>query len=253
MPGYSLMIRLETAYVGLSPAEIAHLREAYGADRPVILQFFTTLGAFLTGDFGYSIATGTPVSELITDALPGTAALAGTAFFVAVLLAGLITLLAATPRPGWLSQAFANLPSLSVAVAGLWLGTMLVQSFSSPRGWISVITPGPVEGLILPVLTIAVPISAPIAQILLRSMDEVRTAPFITVVRAKGASESWILWRNVFKNALLPTITVAGVLFGELVGGAVVTETIFGRNGIGRIAEQAVANQDTVEIGRAHV
>ena len=246
MPGDSLMIRFENPELGLSPEEIAHLREAYGADRPVLLQFFTTLGAFLTGDFGYSIATGTPVSELLTGALPGTAALAGTAFLVAVLLAGAITLIGATRRLGWISQAFANLPSLFVAVPVFWLGIMLVQIFSFRLGWISVITPGPVEGLILPVLTIAVPISAPIAQILLRSMDEVRTAPFITVVRAKGASDSWILWRNVFKNALLPTITVAGVLFGELVGGAVVTETIFGRNGIGRIAEQAVANQDTV-------
>ncbi|HLR56680.1 MAG TPA: ABC transporter permease [Beutenbergiaceae bacterium] len=246
MPGDSLMIRFENPELGLSPEEIAHLREAYGADRPVILQFFTTLGAFLTGDFGYSIATGTPVSELLIDALPGTAALAGTAFLVAVLLAGVITLIGATRRFGWISHAFANLPSLFVAVPVFWLGIMLVQIFSFRLGWISVIAPGPVEGLILPVLTIAVPISAPIAQILLRSMDEVRTAPFITVVRAKGAPDSWILWRNVFKNALLPTVTVAGVLFGELVGGAVVTETIFGRSGIGRIAEQAVANQDTV-------
>lgn len=246
MPGDSLMIRFENPELGLSPAEIDHLREAYGADRPVILQFITTLGAFLTGDFGYSIATGTPVAELISAALPHTAALAGTAFLAAVLLAGVITLLAVTPRFRWLSQVFANLPSLFVAVPVFWLGIMLVQIVSFRLGWISVINPGPLEGLILPVLTIAVPISAPIAQILLRSMDEVRTAPFITVVRAKGASESWILWRNVFKNALLPTVTIAGVLFGELVGGAVVTETIFGRSGIGRIAEQAVANQDTV-------
>src|SRR5699024_9469061 len=96
MPGDSLMIRFEHPQLGLSPEELAHLREAYGADRPVILQFFTTLGAFLTGDFGYSIATGTPVSELLIDALPGTAALAGTAFLVAVLLAGVITLIGAT-------------------------------------------------------------------------------------------------------------------------------------------------------------
>jgi len=77
-----------------------------------------------------------------------------------------------------------------------------------------------------------------------RSIDDVQLQPFVTVVRAKGASPSWVLWRSVARNALLPTLTIAGVLFGELIGGAVVTETVFGRPGIGRVTEQAVANQD---------
>lgn len=246
MPGDSVMIRFENPDLGLSPAEIERLRATHGADRPALLQYFTTLGAFLTGDLGYSITTGTPVTELLGAALPQTFQLAGIAFLVAVILAAAITLLAATAPFKWLGDVFASLPSLFVAVPVFWLGIMLVQIFSFQLGWVSVINPGPVAGLILPVLTLAVPISAPMAQVFLRSMDEVRTSPFITVVRAKGASESWILWRNVMKNALVPTITVAGVIFGELIGGAVVTETIFGRTGIGRLAEQAVSNQDTV-------
>ena len=102
----------------------------------------------------------------------------------------------------------------------------------------------PVVGLVLPVITLAVPISAPLAQILVRSIDDAHLQPFVTVVRAKGASPSWVLWRSVARNAMLPTLTIAGVVFGELIGGAVVTETVFGRPGIGRITEQAVANQD---------
>ncbi len=102
----------------------------------------------------------------------------------------------------------------------------------------------PISGLILPVLTLAVPISAPLAQVLVRSIDRVQAQPFVTVVRAKGAPPAWVLTRSVARNAAVPTLTIAGVLFGELVGGAVVTETVFGRTGIGRLTEQAVANQD---------
>ncbi|MEB4615582.1 ABC transporter permease, partial [Leucobacter sp. M11] len=137
------------------------------------------------------------------------------------------------------------LPSLFVAVPVFWLGIVLIQVFSFQLGLVSVVNPGPVEGLILPVLTLAAPISAPLAQILIRSIDSVRRQPFVTVVRARGASEWWLLSRNIARNAVLPTLTMAGVLFGELIGGAVVTETVFGRAGIGRLAEQAVSNQDT--------
>jgi peptide/nickel transport system permease protein len=79
----------------------------------------------------------------------------------------------------------------------------------------------------------------------MRSIDEVREQPFVTVVRARGASTSWLLWRNVARNALLPALTMAGLLFGELVGGAVVTETVFARAGIGQLTAQAVADRDT--------
>lgn len=246
MPGDSLVIRFENPELGLSADEIADLRATYGADRPVIVQYLTTLGAFLTGDLGYSITTGTPVAGLIASALPDTLALAGSAFVLAILLAVGITLLASSARHAWIANTLAALPSLFVAVPVFWLGIMLVQVFSFHLGWVPVINPGPAQGLILPVATLAVPISAPIAQVFLRSIDEVRTSPFVTVMRSKGASEAWILWRGVLKGALAPTVTVAGVIFGELIGGAVVTETIFARTGIGRLAEQAVANQDTV-------
>jgi ABC-type dipeptide/oligopeptide/nickel transport system permease component len=113
-----------------------------------------------------------------------------------------------------------------------------------PNSLTPIVGADPVAGLILPVLTLAVPISAPLAQVLVRAIDQVQAQPFITVVRAKGAPPSWVLTRSVARNAALPTLTIAGVLFGELVGGAVVTETVFGRTGIGRLTEQAVSNQD---------
>jgi len=110
---------------------------------------------------------------------------------------------------------------------------------------VPIINPSEFQALILPVLTLAVPIAAPLAQILIRSLDDVQTQPFVSVARAKGASRAWVLWKHVLRNALLPVLTLAGVLFGELLAGAVVTESVFGINGLGRITEQAVSNQDT--------
>lgn len=245
MPGDALLIRFENPELGLSPDQIAELRQAYGADRPLVIQYLTTLGAFLTGDFGYSVQSGTPVRMLVADALPSTAVLALASFVLAVVIAFVIAFASSYRRLAWIGDVLRAVPSLFVAVPVFWLGIMLIQVFSFQLGWVAVINPGPVEGLILPVLTIAVPISAPLAQILVRSIDQVSTSPFVTVVRAKGASWSWVLWRNVLRNAILPALTMAGILFGELIGGAVVTETVFGRAGIGRITEQAVSNQDT--------
>ncbi|MDB5612585.1 MAG: transporter, permease protein, partial [Devosia sp.] len=110
---------------------------------------------------------------------------------------------------------------------------------------VPIINPSEFQSLILPVVALSFPIAAPLAQILIRSLDEVQTQPFVSVARAKGASRAWVLWRHVLRNALLPVLTIAGVLFGELLAGAVVTETVFGINGLGRITEQAVSNQDT--------
>ncbi len=96
----------------------------------------------------------------------------------------------------------------------------------------------------MPIATLAIPISAPLAQILIRSIDSVQTQPFVAVARAKGASRSGVLWRHVARNAMLPVLTIAGILFGELIAGALITETVFGRSGLGQLTQQAVVNQD---------
>jgi peptide/nickel transport system permease protein len=146
---------------------------------------------------------------------------------------------------GVLRRVFRGIPPLFVSLPVFWIGIILIQIFSFRLGLVPVIGADPVQALILPVITLAIPIAAPLSQVLMRSIDEVREQPFVAVVRARGASTSWLLWRNVARNALLPTLTMAGLLFGELVGGAVVTETVFARAGIGQLTAQAVANRDT--------
>lgn len=244
LPGDAILIKFSDPSLGLSPAQLDDIRATYGADVPWGEQYLHAGLGFLAGDFGYSTQYGTPVRTMLAEALPATLLLAALGLVVAVLIAVLIAALSSLAPFAWLRDGLRQVPGLFVAVPVFWLGILLIQVFSFGLGWVPIVGADPVSGLILPVLTLAVPISAPLAQVLVRSIDRVQAQPFVTVVRAKGAPPAWVLTRSVARNAAVPTLTIAGVLFGELVGGAVVTETVFGRTGIGRLTEQAVANQD---------
>ena len=244
LPGDAILIKFSDPSLGLSPEQLDDIRATYGADVPWGEQYLHAGLGFLAGDFGYSTQYGTPVRTMLAEALPATLLLAALGLLVAVVLAVLIAALSALAPFAWLRDGLRQVPGLFVAVPVFWLGILLIQVFSFGFGWVPIVGADPVSGLILPVLTLAVPISAPLAQVLVRSIDRVQAQPFVTVVRAKGAPPAWVLTRSVARNAAVPTLTIAGVLFGELVGGAVVTETVFGRTGIGRLTEQAVANQD---------
>lgn len=244
LPGDAVLIKFQSPEYGLSPEQIADIRASYAADGSVVTQYLHTIGNFLIGDFGYSLQAGVAVRDQIAANLPPTLWLAGLGFLTAVVLSVVIAILANVSGFSRLRSLVHSIPSLFISVPTFWLGIMLIQIFSFRLRLVPVINPSPWQGLILPVLTVAVPISAPLAQILLRNIDEVLTRPFVPVARAKGASHSWVLWRHVAKNAFLPVLTMAGLLFGELIAGAVITETVFGRNGIGSLAEQAVNFQD---------
>ena len=245
LPGDAIMIKFMSPDMGLSADQIAEIRAAYGADLPIWERYFQTLANFLTGNFGYSIQAGVPVSQQLRVNLPPTLQLASLGFLAAIILTITIAALSNVVGMAWLRTAFQSMPSLFISVPVFWLGIMLIQVFSFQLGLVSVISPGPVERLILPVLTLAIPISAPLSQILMRNIDEVLAQPFVAVAKAKGASHTWVLWRHVARNAVLPTLTIAGVLFGELLAGAVVTEAVYGLNGLGGLTNQAVGNHDT--------
>jgi peptide/nickel transport system permease protein len=245
LPGDAIMIRFMSPEMGLSPQQIADIRASYGADLPMWEQYLKALGNFLTGNFGYSVQAGVPVSKQLATNLPPTLLLAALAFAGALLLTVVLAALSNMVGFAWLRAALQSLPSLFISVPVFWLGIMLIQVFSFQLGLVSVISPGPIERLVLPVLTLAIPISAPLAQILMRNIDEVLLQPFVAVARAKGASRNWVLWKHVARNAVLPTLTIAGVLFGELLAGAVVTESVYGLGGLGGLTTQAVGNHDT--------
>ena len=245
LPGDAVMIKFMSPEMGLSAEQVAEIRASYGADLPIWEQYFKTVANFLTGNFGYSIQAGVPVSQQLATNLPPTLLLASLGFVAAVVLTIALAALSNMVGMAWLRASLQSLPSLFISVPVFWLGIMLIQIFSFQLGLVSVISPGPIERLILPVATLAIPISAPLAQILMRNIDEVLAQPFVAVARAKGASRNWVLWKHVARNAVLPTLTIAGVLFGELLAGAVVTEAVYGLNGLGGLTYQAVGNHDT--------
>ncbi|WP_447877078.1 ABC transporter permease [Serratia fonticola] len=244
LPGDAILIKFQNPDMGLSPAQIADMRAAYGADVPLWQQYLHTLGNFLRGDLGFSIQNGVPVSALLAANLPATLQLAVLGFTLALLLALVIAFVSNLIGFGWLKSALQSLPALFVSVPTFWLGIVLIQIFSFRLKLVPIINPGEWIGLLLPIATLAIPISAPLAQILIRSIDSVQTQPFVAVARAKGASRSGVLWRHVARNSMLPVLTIAGILFGELIAGALITETVFGRSGLGQLTQQAVVNQD---------
>ncbi|MCI4010924.1 ABC transporter permease [Brevibacterium sp. ZH18] len=248
IPGDGVTARFADPALGLSADQVAEIRTETGADEPWFSRYLLALGGFFTGNFGFSVQTGAAVSTIIAAALPSTAVLALSGFTTALVLAVVIAVLAtfgpATGPLSWVRRVLDSVPSLFISIPVFWLGILLIQVFSFQLGVVSVVSPGPAEALVLPTLTVAVPLSAPIAQVLIRSITDVKASGFVKVTSAKGASELWILVHTVARNAVLPGLTIIGLVFGELVAGAVVTETVFGRNGIGQITAQAVTHRD---------
>lgn len=245
LPGDAVLARYASPDLGLSAEELSDIRDAYGADDSLLAQYLQSLGGFLTGNLGYSVQTGTPVATLLIENVPNTLTLAVLAFLLAVVLALVISVLATMDRFSFIRGFFQALPPLFVSLPSFWLGIVLIQVVSFRLGWVPVIGGTTAQNLILPTIALSVPIAAPLAQVLIRSITEVKSQAFVTSVRARGASELWILFRDVLRNCLLPVLTIAGLLFGELVGGAVVTEAVFGRAGLGSMTVDAVANRDT--------
>jgi peptide/nickel transport system permease protein len=228
----------------VDPARLAALRHEYGFDRPVVVQYGQQLGRAVRGDFGDSVATGQPVTRMIADALPQTLLLTGSALLLAVLLGGGLALLATYTPTRWLRQLLLSLPPLGVSVPTFWVGLMLVQFFSFRQHWFPAFGNDGLRGLVLPAVTLAVPTGALVAQVLAKSLLTAWDEPYVETAWAKGAGRLRVHLRHVLRNAALPALTVVGLLVGQLMANAVVIETVFSRNGLGRVTQSAVTVQD---------
>lgn len=228
----------------VDPAELARLRQAYGFDRPVLVQYAEQLGRAVRGDFGNSVSTGNPVTSTLAAALPQTLQLTSAALLLAVLLGGGLALSATATPHRWLRQLLLSLPPLGVCVPTFWVGLMLVQVFSFRNQWFPAFGNDGLRGLVLPAVTLAVPTGALVAQVLARSLLTALDEPYVGTAWAKGAGRSRVLLRHALRNAALPALTVVGLLVGTLLANAVVVETVFSRNGLGRVTQAAVTVQD---------
>lgn len=237
----TVMLAQDTA---VSADVIAQMKSYYGYDQPAIVQYGSQLLNLIGGNFGYSIITGQTVAERIGNVAGNTLALSALALLFAVLFAIVIVTIANLSRSGALARGVTNLPPLFSAIPTFWLGLVVLQVFSVQLRLIPMFPDGSVASLVVPSLVLAVPISAPIAQVYLKSVETAMALPFVAVVRAKGASRSWTFGRHVLKSAAGPALTVLGLTTGSLLAGSVVIETVFSRPGIGRVLLDAVNTQD---------
>ena len=225
-------------------AQVNALKALYHLDQPFYIQYAWSLWDLLHFNLGRSIVSGDPVTRLVLQALPPTLLLALCALIVAIIVGGGLAAGVSVLPAGRLKSAFLALPSLGAALPTFWLGLLLLQGFSFSHAWFPAMGNQGWQSLVLPTLTLAVPTAATLAQVMNRSLADVWRRPFIDALRLKGASTAHLLWRHVVPNAAIPLLTLTGMIFGHLLAGAVVTETIFSREGLGRLAQGAVSTQD---------
>lgn len=228
----------------IDPAQLDLLKHEYGFDEPMVLQYLDHLGAALHGDFGNSVGTGKPVREMLAAALPQTLQLTGAALLLAVVLGTGLAGVATSTRQRWLRQLLLSLPPLGVSVPTFWVGLMLVQLLSFQVHVFPAFGNQGFRGLVLPALTLAVPTGAVLSQVLAKSLLTALDEQYVQTARAKGAGPARIHLRHALRNASLPALTITGVLLGNLLASAVVVETVFSRNGLGRTTATAVGAQD---------
>lgn len=222
----------------------AQVAASYGFDKPVIIQYFDRMLSALRGDFGTSVQSGKPVTAAIAEVLPDTLVLSVLALAVALLISFGIVLLAHSTRFRWIGEAAESIPSLAVSTPVFLIGILLLQVFSFQLGLFPSFGEGGPLALVLPTIALAIPVSGPISQLLLRSFSAELDSGYVTTSWAKGARRPQILLGEVFRNASLPALTIAGVTFGNLIAGAVIVETVFSRPGVGRLTQNAINTLD---------
>ncbi|GAA2863165.1 ABC transporter permease [Pseudonocardia halophobica] len=228
----------------LTPEQIEALKAQYGFDKPLIVQYGTRLWAALHGDLGASIQNGQDVRGAILEALPPTVQIAIGGLLVAVVLGGGLAIAATYTSQRWLRQLLMALPSLAVSLPVFWVGLMLVQVFAFGLHWLPSVGASGFPALVLPSLTLGLPMGALLAQVLAKSLTTVLDEPYVQTARAKGVGRAAIHVRHALQNAAIPALTVLGYVAGNLLAGTVVVETVFTRPGLGRLTVQAVGVQD---------
>lgn len=230
--------------MALDPKTIAAMKLYYGFDRPVYVQYFIQLFGILHGNLGYALSTGHLVLQDISAVLPSTLRLAGAAMGLALLLAFTVVTGANLVRSRRVHDLIVMLPPFMSSIPTFWLGMVLLRMLSFHFKIMSLFPDGSLLSLVVPAFVLAIYLAAPLAQVMLKAVEVAGAQPFVDVLRAKGAGRGWIYFRHLLIYAAGSGLTVLGVQIGSLLGGAVVTETVFSRPGVGRILEDAVANQD---------
>ncbi|MCC6935276.1 MAG: ABC transporter permease [Thermomicrobiales bacterium] len=227
-----------------SPEQVEKLKAQLYLDRPLPEQYLRFVTNAAQGDLGYSIRSKRPVMDEIRDNLPSTLVLTLAGLAIAVVIGMTLGIVAAVKQNTWADLAAMIMAMLGVSMPSFWLGLLLIFGFSLKFNWFPATGGGDFKHLVLPAVTLGLGASAIIARLTRSTMLEVLRQEYITTARAKGLRNSVVIIRHALRNAMIPTITILGLQFGQLLAGTVVIETVFGRPGIGRLIVAAILEKD---------
>jgi len=225
-------------------SEILRVRAELGLDRPLLVQYGVFIGNVLAGDFGRSIHFRESATRVVLGYLPATLELGLTAFLLAAVVALPVGLLSAVKRNSWLDHAAMTGALVGQAAPTFFLGILFILVLSLQAGLLPTSGRGDWRHLVLPALTLGAFAMASIARLTRSAVLEVLSADYIRTARAKGVSEMLVVIKHTLRNAALPIVTITALQLGTLLGGAVVTETVFAWPGMGRLAVQSIYNRD---------
>lgn len=244
VPGDPLIALLGEEAQGMSREALAALRVQYGFDRGPLQQYVDYMSGLVRGDLGASVRTGQPVLREIAVRLPATAQLAAAGLAVALVIGLSLGVLAAVYRRTWVDWLAVLVALAGVSIPVFWSGLILMLVFALELRLLPASGYGTWQHLIMPAAAIGFASSAMIARITRSSMIEVLRSDYIRTSRAKGVAERSVNTRHALRNAMLPIVTVVGLQFGGLLGGSVLTETVFAWPGLGRLVVDSIRAQD---------
>lgn len=229
-----------------TPESIASTRADLGLDRPILIRYVEYVADVVRGDLGMSIKDGRPVATMIGETLPATAQLAGVAVLLAVFV-GVPLGVASAARPHGIVDNLVRVLSLAgLSMPVFWTGLVFIVFFSVQLNWFPVAGRGTWRHYVLPAVTLALPSIAILARMTRASLLEVLQEDYVRTARSKGLTRGSILYKHALRNALIPVVTALGLQLGQMLGGAVLTETVFSWPGLGRLTVFAIFNRDFV-------
>jgi peptide/nickel transport system permease protein len=229
---------------GARAEDLQQLRHTLGLDLPLGVQYGRYLAGILHGDLGESFRFQQPVLRVVASHYPATIELAIVALFVCAAIGIPAGMLAAQRRGSATDSAIGVFTLFGLSVPNFALGPVLILIFSVYLGWLPVSGRGGVSHILLPAITLGAALAAILTRMVRTSVIEELSSDYVRTARAKGLSESAVLFRHAFRNALIPILTILGLQFGTLLAGTIVTESIFSWPGVGRLAVQAIQARD---------
>ena len=228
----------------VSQIEIDALKHELGLDQPFIFQYLSWLKRALSGDLGFSYMVKAPVIEQLQKSLPTTLLLAVAATLFMLVVSLPLGVYSAVKQGSWFDYLTGSITFMGISIPNFWMGLMLLFIFGLKLGWLPIIGGTGWANLVLPALTLGIVMAAKYTRQVRAAVLEELNQDYVTGARARGMSEGYILWREVLPNAMLPLITLLGLSFGSLLGGAAVVERVFSWPGLGYLAVEAITYRD---------